>query len=128
MALLGDLAKTDNSYKVDFTNVYFKIDGAIIDTLKEVIRVSVRGYADEYARHNKGIGIWKKVYKIPLSEISSATCTKENILTELYKALKNEDELKNVNDSLEAYSGSIDIEDEKKDDTEKEPEELLNEI
>ena len=68
MALIGNLdAKSKyNSYRENINNAYFKIESVAIDTLKEKARVQVRGWLSEYARHNQGIGIFKRVFYIPL--------------------------------------------------------------
>lgn len=98
MALQGKLVKDDNSYKFDFNNVYYKIDDCQIDTLIEEIRVGVRGYASEYARQNKGMGIYKKVFLVKFSDLTLTSFSKDDILTAAYNYLKTLDEFKESKD------------------------------
>lgn len=96
MALQGTITKDVSDYKFDFNNVYFKIDDAQIDTLNEEIRVGVRGYASEYARQNKGMGIYKKSFLVSFSALSLTSFSKNDILTAVYNYLKTLDEFKNT--------------------------------
>ena len=96
MALQGSITKDVSDYKFDFNNVYFKIDDAQIDTLNEEIRVGVRGYASEFARQNKGMGIYKKSFLISFSNLSPASFSKNDILAAAYNYLKTLDEFKNT--------------------------------
>ena len=98
MALQGTITKDVSDYKFDFNNVYFKIDDAQIDTLNEEIRVGVRGYASEYARQNKGMGIYKKSFIVKFSDLTLSSFSKNDILAAVYNYLKTLDEFKNAID------------------------------
>ena len=56
MALQKELSKENNDYRIDFPEVYYKIDDCFIDTLDEEIRIGVRGYADKFARDDDAMG------------------------------------------------------------------------
>ena len=130
MALIGNLDKlsTYNSYREDFTNAYFKVENVHIDTDQNKVRVLVRGYLSEYARHNQGIGIFKRVFFIPFEEFAEVVCSKESLFQTAYTYLKALPEFINSSDSLATYSGPVDITKEIVDEQEKTLEELLDSL
>ena len=95
MAITQLLSKDNNEYKFDFVNTYFKIDDLYINTIKESIRIGVRGYPNQYSRQNSGIGIYKKVLDIKFSDITITSFDKNSLLTACYIYLKTLDEFKN---------------------------------
>ena len=127
MALIGTLAadSKDNSYRENIDNVYYKIEGVFIDTQLEKVRVQVRGWISEYSRQNQGIGIFKRVFYIPVSEFADVSCDKEAMLTKAYAYLKSTNAFSSATDSLKKYSGKIDITPEIAEEQKKELEELI---
>ena len=71
MGLTGNLNAVSeyNSYREDLVDVYFKIEGVFVNTQTSKVRVQVRGWLSEYARWNQGIGIFKRVFYIPIAEL-----------------------------------------------------------
>lgn len=98
MALEKKLEKENNEYKIDFNNVYFKIDSAAVDPIKETIRVGLRGYPDKYSRTNGGIGIYKKVFELKFTDINPESFSKNDILTAVYEYIKSLDDYKESKD------------------------------
>lgn len=111
MGFIGNLeAKSEyNSYREKITGAYFKIEGVFVDTEKAKVRVPVRGWLSEYARHNSGIGIFKRVFYIPLEKFADVKCTKEDLLKKAYEYIKTLPEFSEADDSLKKYSGKVDI-------------------
>lgn len=111
MALIGKLEATSeyNSYRETLENVYYKIVGVFIDTEKSKVRVSVRGFMSEYARHNQGIGVFKRVFYIPIDYFKETLCLKEALIEKSYGYLLTLPEFKDCVDSLEDYTGNVDI-------------------
>lgn len=110
MALKGTLSKESsiNPYRVDFEDAYFKIDGASINVINNEIKIRVRAYANEYARHNYGMGVFKKTVKLNLEDLKDVPCNKDDILTALYLKLKDQDEFKELSDHKKKFKGKID--------------------
>jgi len=99
MAILGTLTKENNDYKFHFNSVYFKIDELFIDTLIEEIRIGIRGYTSEYARQNKGMGIYKKVFRIKFQDLNITNLvSKDETIAACYTYLKTLDEFKTTSD------------------------------
>ena len=130
MALIGNLdAKSKyNSYRENINNAYFKIESVAIDTLKEKARVQVRGWLSEYARHNQGIGIFKRVFYIPLEEFKDSNCTKDALLTKSYEYISTLPEFKGAKAHTVQYKGKIEITKEKVEEQEQELEDLINSL
>jgi hypothetical protein len=112
MALQGKLSKNNvsNSYRTDFEKAYFRVDDVLVDLSNSRVRAHLRGYAEEYARHNKATGVYKKVVYIPLKEFGKVLCTKEKILEVVYAYLKKLDEFKHLKDHKKEYKGAKDFE------------------
>jgi hypothetical protein len=117
MALQGKLNKENksNSYKTTFEKAYFRADDVFIDLSNNRVRAHIRGYAEEYARHNNATGVYKKVVYVPLKNFEKVLCTKGNILEVVYTYLKTLDEFKHLKDHKIKYKGKIDIEPENDD-------------
>lgn len=111
MGFSADLKATSehNSYREDINGAYFKIEGVFIDTQKEKVRVPVRGWMSEYARQNAGIGIFKRVFYIPIEEFENVMCKKEDLLKKAYEYIKVLPEFKDSDDVIEKYTGNIDL-------------------
>jgi len=90
MAITGILKTTNDGkdYGVDFDGVYYKIDDLFVDTLIEEVRVGVRGYASKAARESNSMGIYKKRFLIPFSDLTPKSFSKVDILTAVYSYLK----------------------------------------
>ena len=98
MALQGNILKDDNEYKIDFNNVYYKIDDCQIDVLEREIRIGLRGYPSQYSRLNEGIGVYKKIFDITFDDIKPASFSKDDVLKACYIYLKSLDEFKETTD------------------------------
>ena len=86
---------TDNSYKTDFNDCYYKIDACDIDVNKEEVRIGLRGYASEYAREQEdSMGIYKKVFHVKFSELKLINFSRNNILAACYEWLMDQEEFK----------------------------------
>jgi len=111
MGFSGNLKATSeyNSYREDINGAYFKIEGVFVDTQKRKVRVPVRGWLSEYARQNAGIGIFKRVFYIPIEEFEDVVCRKEDLLKKAYDYIKVLPEFKDCEDRIEKYSGTIDM-------------------
>jgi len=90
MAITGNLSATneDNGYGIDFNGVYYKIDDLLVETMMEEIRVGVRGYGSRTARETKSMGIYKKKFIIPFSNLIIKSFSKNDILSAIYDYLK----------------------------------------
>ena len=112
MALQGKLNKENksNSYKTTFEKAYFRADDVFIDLSNDRVRAHIRAYAEEYARHNKATGVYKKVVYVPLKKFEKVLCTKDKILEVVYTYLKTLDEFKDLKDHKIKYKGKIDVE------------------
>jgi len=130
MGLIGNLpaVSKDNSYRENIEDAYFKIEGVNIDTNAEKVRIQVRGWLSEYARQNQGIGIFKRVFYAPITDFEGVLCEKEALLTKAYAYLKGTSAFSDTTDSLEEYTGDIDITPEIAEEQEKELEQLINEL
>ena len=130
MGLIGNLTadSKDNSYRENIKSAYFKIEAVNIDTNSEKVRVQVRGWMSEYARHNQGIGIFKRVFYIPIDEFSNVKCTKDTLMKKAYKYISTLPEFEKTKNALKTYSGAIDITAEKVEEQEKELEDLIKEL
>lgn len=111
MALVGKLKATSmyNAYCEDIDNVYYKIVGVFIDTEKEKVRVPVRGYLSEYARHNQGIGVFKRVFYIPIEYFKDTLCESDALIKKSYEYISELPEFEGCKNTLRAYKGNIDI-------------------
>jgi len=111
MGLHNDLLAVDknNSYREDIKNVYFKIEGVFIDTNKNRVRIPVRGYLSEYARHNQGLGIFKRVFYAPIDYFKNVKCTTDDLTKRAYKFIKTMPEFENSKNATAKYKGKIDI-------------------
>lgn len=111
MGLINNLPAIDanNSYRENIENVYFKIEGVFVNTEQEKVRISVRGWLSEYARHNQGIGVFKRVFYAPIEYFENTKCSKDLIVKRAYKYIKELPEFKDSKNSLRKYSGPIDI-------------------
>jgi hypothetical protein len=130
MALIGNLdAKSKyNSYRENIKNAYFKIESVAIDTLKEKARVQVRGWLSEYARHNQGIGIFKRVFYIPLEEFKGIKCTKDGLLKKSYEYISALPEFTDSKAHTIQYKGKIEITRDDADKQEDELQDLINSL
>lgn len=130
MGLLNNLPAVDanNSYREDIENAYFKIEGCIIDTNKQKVRIPVRGWLSEYARQNQGIGIFKRVFYAPIDFFADTLCTVDALCTKGYDYIKSLPEFENATDVTEEYSGDIDITEEIAEEQEKTLEELIKSL
>jgi hypothetical protein len=130
MGLLGTLAATSgyNSYRETINGVYYKIEGVFIDTEQEKVRVPVRGWLSEYARQNQGIGIFKRVFYIPIDEFKEVLCIKDDLVKKSYEYIKTLPEFVDCIDSLDEYIGEIDITEETVAEQEGTLEELINSL
>lgn len=130
MGLFNNLLAIDanNSYRENLTDAYFKIEGVFIDTNKENVRIQVRGWLSEYARHNQGIGIFKKVFYAPIAYFADTTCTVNFLTDKSYEYLKTQLEFADATDALDEYTGAIDITEEIAEEQEKTLEELITEL
>lgn len=115
MGLKGTLLanSVDNSYKETISNVYYKIMGVLVDTEKEIVIVPVRGWLSEYARQNKGIGVFKKVISIPIDEFKDTLCVSDELIKKAYEYISQLPEFADCKASLEDYNGPIDVIEEK---------------
>lgn len=111
MALQGKLNKENesNSYKTTFEKAYFRADDVFIDLSNNRVRAHIRGYAEEYARHNNATGVYKKVVYVPIKKFEKVLCTKDKILEVVYTYLKTLDEFKDLKDHKIKYKGKIDF-------------------
>lgn len=130
MGFYGNLkaASEYNSYKEDINDAYFKIEGVFIDTQKKRVRVPVRGWLSEYARQNSGIGIFKRVFYIPIEEFGQVLCQEDAIIEKAYEYIKALPEFADAKDAMAKYTGKIDF---TKDDVDKQAdslEELIEKI
>ncbi len=96
MAIQKSLLKEDNEYRFTFEDVYFKIDDMFIDIMKESIRIGLRGYTSKESRENEGIGIYKKVFNILLSEITVKVFSKDELLKACYTWITKQEEFKSA--------------------------------
>ena len=130
MALIGTLKANSeyNSYKEEITNVYYKIVNVFVDTEKEKVRVPVRGFLSEYARHNQGIGIFKRVFYIPMDYFKDTVCTKDELVKKSYVYISKLPEFEGCRNSFKDYSGKVDITEEKIEEEKKSLEELINSL
>jgi hypothetical protein len=111
MGFIGNLEAISeyNSYREKINGAYFKIEGVFVDTEKSKVRVPVRGWLSEYARQNSGIGIFKRVFYIPMEEFSDTAFNKNAILARAYEYIKALPEFADAEDALEPYAGKLDI-------------------
>ena len=145
MGLLGTLEATSeyNSYRETITGVYYKIVGVFIDTEKSKVRIAVRGWLSEYARHNQGIGIFKRVFYTPLETfltgagdgtnfVDFTIASDDNVVDILtqkgYDFIKTLPEFADAIDSLAEYTGNIDITEEIAEEQAETLEELINSL
>lgn len=129
MGLIGKLSATDqyNSYSADMNEVYFKVEGVFIDTDNENVRICVRGWMNEFARHNQGIGIFKRVLYVPIEFFNETPCTKDALITKAYNYLKGITEFNSCKDAKE-YKGKILITKEIKEKQKKNLDEMIAEL
>jgi hypothetical protein len=142
MGLQNNLPAIDpnNSYREDITNAYYKIEGVFIDTNKAKVRIQVRGFLSEYARHNQGIGIFKRVFYAPLETflkgsgdgtnlvdftITADTTVVDALVEKGYDYIKSLPEFEDAVDMLDPYDGDIDITEEIAEEQEKTLEQLI---
>jgi hypothetical protein len=130
MALIGNLNAKDkyNSYRETIKNAYFKIESVTLDTQKEKARVQVRGFLSEYARHNQGIGIFKRVFYVPLDYYGEVLCLKDELIKRSYDYISNLPEFKAAKPHEKPYTGTIDITQEVVQEQTKELEDLIAEL
>lgn len=130
MGLIGNLPaiSRDNSYRENIADAYFKIEGVFIDTQAEKVRIQVRGWLSEYARHNQGIGIFKRVFYAPIADFAEVVADKDALLTKAYEYIKGTSAFSDATDSLDEYTGDIDITPEIAEEQEKELADLINEL
>ena len=130
MGLLGNIEATSmyNSYREGLTDVYFKIEGVFVDTQLSKVRVQVRGWLSEYARWNQGLGIFKRVFYIPVTEFATVLCTPDDLATKAYEYIKTLPEFAGAEDSLGEYDGVIDVTEELAEEQEKTLEELIADL
>lgn len=130
MALIGTLRAGDkhNAYCEDIKGAYFRVVAVNIDTEKEKVRVQVRGWMSEYARHNQGIGIFKRVFYIDLSEFKNVKCAKDSLVKRAYECISKFPEFDGCRNSMKKYSGKIDITPEKAESDKQELDDLIREM
>lgn len=130
MGLIGTLPanSVNNSYKETITNMYYKVMGVMIDTEKEKVLVPVRGWMSEYARHNQGIGVFKRVFYIPMDYFKDTICTSDELIKKSYEYIKTLPEFDGCIDALEDYDGPIDITEEQVEEEKKTLEEMINSL
>lgn len=130
MALIGNLTAKNkyNSYRETIKNAYFKIESVAIDTEKGKARVQVRGFMSEYARHNQGIGIFKRVFYVPLDYYGEVLCLKDELIKRSYEYISALPEFKTAKPHDKPYAGKIDVTPEVVEEQEKELEELISEL
>lgn len=130
MGLIGTLPanSVNNSYKETITNMYYKVMGVMIDTEKEKVLVPVRGWMSEYARHNQGIGVFKRVFYIPMDHFKDTTCTSDELIKKAYEYIKTLPEFDGCTDALDEYSGVIDITEEQVQEEKKTLEEMIDSL
>jgi hypothetical protein len=130
MGLIGTLPanSVNNSYKETITNMYYKVMGVMIDTEKEKVLVPVRGWLSEYARHNQGIGVFKRVFYIPMDYFKDTICTSDELIKKSYEYIKTLPEFDGCIDALEDYDGLVDITEEQVEEEKKTLEEMINSL
>jgi hypothetical protein len=130
MGLTGTLPANsiNNSYKETLPNVYYKVMSVVVDTEKEKAVVPIRGWLSEYARHNQGIGIFKRVFYIPLDHFKDTVCKTDELVKKAYEYIKTLPEFDGCQDALDEYSGDIDITEEQVQEEKKTLEELIDSI
>lgn len=130
MAIIGTLNADNkyNSYCEEMKDAYFKIVRIFVDTDKEKIVVSVRGWLSEYARHNQGIGIFKRNFYIPFDKFANIKCTKIELVKCAYSYISKLPEFSGFKKSLKKYLGKIDITEEKVKKDNKELDELIRDL
>ena len=127
MGLTGNLNAVSeyNSYREDLVDVYFKIEGVFVNTQTSKVRVQVRGWLSEYARWNQGIGIFKRVFYIPIAEFAAVLATPDALAIKAYAYIKTLPEFVDAEDSLEEYDGVIDVTEEMAQEQAEELDELI---
>ena len=130
MGLIGTLKATDsnNSYKETINNAYFKIETVNLDTESQKVRIQVRGWLSEYARHNQGVGIFKRVFYISIDEYKDVSCDTDSLKAKSYELISKFPEFSEAEQSMEKYTGSIDTTPEMVDEHKKELDELITEL
>jgi hypothetical protein len=147
MGLKSNLAaiEPNNSYRENITDAYFKIEGVFVDTNKAKVRIQVRGWLSEYARHNQGIGIYKRVFYAPIENffkgfadgttlihtdfiIESTANVINTLVSRGYEFIKTLPDFSNSTDVLDEYSGDIDITEEIAQEQEQTLDELINSL
>jgi hypothetical protein len=130
MGLKGTLPANNinNSYKETLPDIYYKVMGVMIDTEKEKVLVPVRGWLSEYARQNQGIGVFKRVFYIPLDHFKDTICEKDELVKKAYEYIKTLPEFDGCEDSLEEYDGDVDITEEQVSEEKKTLEELIDSL
>jgi hypothetical protein len=130
MGLIGTLPanSVNNSYKETITNMYYKVMGVMIDTEKEKVLVPVRGWLSEYARHNQGIGVFKRVFYIPIDYFKDTLCVKDELIKKAYEYIAALPEFDGCENALDEYSGQIDITEEQVEEEKKTLEEMINSL
>jgi len=109
MGLKGTLLATDknNSYCEDIKDAYFKVEDVFINTNNKKAKVSVRGWMSEFARHNQGIGIFKRVFYIPMDFFAKTPCNKEQLSKKAYEYISKLPEFSGFKKQTRKYSGEV---------------------